>query len=74
MNRKLVQVHLVVALVEVVERSELVVGVGVNSQDFLDGQIGFLLGVWVALVERKNFFFFSLELTAEFSSLQDTFT
>jgi len=74
LNRKLVQVDLVVTLVEVVERPELVVGVGVNAQDFLDGLIRFLLGVRVALVERKNFFLFSLELTAELSSLQDALT
>ena len=72
LNRQLVQVHLVVALVEVIQLLELVVCVRVDADNLFYDLVGLLLSIWVRLVERKHLFLLSLELAAEFGRLEDT--
>ena len=72
LNRQLVQVNLVVALVEVVQLLELVVGVRIDADNLFDHLVGLLLSIRVRLVERKHFFLLRLKLAAQFSRLEDT--
>ena len=51
LDRKLVKIDLVVALVEVIELLVLIVGVRVNSDNFIDHLVRLLLSIWVGLVE-----------------------
>ena len=51
LDRKLVKVDLVVALVEVVELLVLIVGVRVNTDNLIDHLVRLLLGIGVGLVE-----------------------
>ena len=72
LNRQLVQVHLVVALVKVVQLLELVVGVRVDADDLFNHLVGLLLSIRVRLVEGKHLFLLRLKLAAEFGRLEDT--
>ena len=74
LNGKLIEMHLVVALVEVVKLLKLVVRVRINSNNLIDHLLRLLLGVGIALVEWKDLFFLSFELTAELSCLQNALT
>ena len=71
LDGQLVQVHLVVALVEVVKLLELIVGVRIDTNDLFDGLLRLLLCVRVRLVEGKHLFFLSFQLTAKLSCLED---
>ena len=72
LNRQLVQVNLVVALVEVVQLLELVVGVRIDADNLFDHLVGLLLSIRVRLVEGKHFFLLRLKLAAQLSRLEDT--
>ena len=74
LDGQLVEVDFVVTLVEAVQLSELVIGVWVDTNDLLNHLVRLFLGIWVRLVEWKHLFFLSLELTAELSCLEDSFT
>ena len=63
--------HLVVALVKVVQLLELVVSVRVNADNLLHHLIRLLLGIWVRLVEREHLLFFGLKFTAKLRSFED---
>ena len=74
LDGQLVQVHLVVALVEVVKLLELIVGVWIYTNYLLDSLLRILLSVRVRLVEGKHLFFLSFQFTAKLSCLEDTLT
>lgn len=63
--------HLVEALVEVVQHGELVEGVLVQTLYIFDLQFCFLLSVRIRLVERKDLFLFGFKFAAQFGSFED---
>jgi len=71
LDRKLVKIDLVVALVEVVELLVLIVGMRVNTDNLIYHLVRLLLGIGVGLVEGQNLLLLSLKLTAQLSCLQD---
>ena len=74
LDGQLVEVDLVITLVKAIQLLELVIGVGINSDDFLNHLVRLLLGIRVRLVEGKHLLFLSLELTAKLSCLKDALT
>ena len=74
LDGQLVEVDLVITLVKAIQLLELVIGVGINSDDFLNHLVRLLLGIRVGLVEGKHLLFLSLELTAKLSCLKDALT
>lgn len=74
-NRKLVKKNFVVSFVKIIKELEFVVSLLFKTFNFFYMNIrNFFESYLIALIERKNFFLFSLKLSAKLSCFQYLFT